>query len=267
MTTPTADAIEYSTPAPKPAPLWEDFIDIFYAPSQVFARRANANPWPMILIVTALLTLITVLTWNTIMPLVEPMTRRAIEKAAAGNPQFTQDMIDTQVRMGMKFAPWASLGTPIVMLIGALVLWILGKLFGSVASYTQNLLIVAYLGITYVVAALVTGAQALVLDVTKLTSPMQLAIGPVRFADAATSSATLFGILMTLDLFTIWRMVLLAVALRELPVGTGYAVWTGTGAVGAAIAGMAIFGESAALNRVLPIGLIAVGIVWLAMSE
>jgi quaternary ammonium compound-resistance protein SugE len=62
-------------------------------------------------------------------------------------------------------------------------------------------------------------------------------------------------------------MVLLAVALRPLPVGTGYAVWTGTGAVGAAIAGIAFFGEAAALGRLVPIGLIAVGIVWLALAE
>jgi quaternary ammonium compound-resistance protein SugE len=62
-------------------------------------------------------------------------------------------------------------------------------------------------------------------------------------------------------------MVLLAWALRDLPVGTGYAVWTGTGAVGAAVAGMIVFGESAALGRILPIGLIAVGIVWLALAE
>ncbi len=62
-------------------------------------------------------------------------------------------------------------------------------------------------------------------------------------------------------------MVLLAWALRELPVGTGYAVWTGTGAVGAAVAGMVAFGEPAVLGRVLPIALIAIGIVWLALAE
>jgi quaternary ammonium compound-resistance protein SugE len=62
-------------------------------------------------------------------------------------------------------------------------------------------------------------------------------------------------------------MALLAWALRELPVGTGYAVWTGTGAVGAAVAGMVFLGESAALTRILPIGLITVGIVWLALAE
>jgi quaternary ammonium compound-resistance protein SugE len=62
-------------------------------------------------------------------------------------------------------------------------------------------------------------------------------------------------------------MLLLALALRSLPVGTGYAVWTGTGAVGAAIAGVILLGEPAALNRILPIALVAVGIVWLALAE
>ncbi len=62
-------------------------------------------------------------------------------------------------------------------------------------------------------------------------------------------------------------MALLALALRELPVGTGYAVWTGIGAVGAAIAGMVLLGEPAVLARIAPIGLIAAGIVWLALGE
>jgi quaternary ammonium compound-resistance protein SugE len=62
-------------------------------------------------------------------------------------------------------------------------------------------------------------------------------------------------------------MVLLALALRDLPVGTGYAVWTGIGAVGAAVAGMVWLGDPAVAARIIPIGLIAVGIVWLALAE
>lgn len=62
-------------------------------------------------------------------------------------------------------------------------------------------------------------------------------------------------------------MVLLAIALRDLPVGTGYAVWTGLGAVGAAVAGMVWFGDPAVAGRIIPIGLIAAGIVWLALGE
>jgi len=59
----------------------------------------------------------------------------------------------------------------------------------------------------------------------------------------------------------------LALALRSLPVGTGYAVWTGIGAVGTAIAGVVLLDEPATLARLAPIGLIAIGIVWLALGE
>ena len=56
---------------------------------------------------------------------------------------------------------------------------------------------------------------------------------------------------------------LLGLALRQLPVGTAYAVWTGIGAVGAAILGIAIFGESLSLARIGCIALIVLGIVGL----
>ncbi len=59
---------------------------------------------------------------------------------------------------------------------------------------------------------------------------------------------------------------LLALALRALPVGTGYAVWTGIGAVGTAILGIILFDESPALPRLFCIGLIVAGIVGLKLT-
>jgi len=58
-------------------------------------------------------------------------------------------------------------------------------------------------------------------------------------------------------------MWLLALATRELPIGTAYAVWTGIGAVGTAIAGIAFFHESASLMRLVCIFLIIVGVAGL----
>jgi len=57
----------------------------------------------------------------------------------------------------------------------------------------------------------------------------------------------------------------LAVALRTIPVGTGYAVWTGIGAVGTAILGIVLFAESAAPARLICIGLIVAGIAGLKL--
>ena len=56
---------------------------------------------------------------------------------------------------------------------------------------------------------------------------------------------------------------LLAHVLRTLPVGTAYAIWTGIGAVGTALVGIVLLGESASPARLACIGLIAVGIVGL----
>jgi len=56
---------------------------------------------------------------------------------------------------------------------------------------------------------------------------------------------------------------LLGLALRQLPVGTAYAVWTGVGAVGAAVLGIVIFGESLSIARILCIALIVAGILGL----
>lgn len=56
---------------------------------------------------------------------------------------------------------------------------------------------------------------------------------------------------------------LLGWAMRSLPVGTAYAVWTGIGSVGTVLLGMALFGESASFVRLLCIGCIVVGILGL----
>jgi quaternary ammonium compound-resistance protein SugE len=56
---------------------------------------------------------------------------------------------------------------------------------------------------------------------------------------------------------------LLGLALRTLPLGTAYAVWTGIGTVGTAVAGMLLLGEPAGALRLLSIGLIVAGIAGL----
>ena len=58
---------------------------------------------------------------------------------------------------------------------------------------------------------------------------------------------------------------LLSLSLRTLPVGTAYAVWTGIGAAGTAILGMAVLGDSAAPLRILCIALILAGVIGLKL--
>lgn len=59
----------------------------------------------------------------------------------------------------------------------------------------------------------------------------------------------------------------LAYALRWIPVGTGYAVWVGIGAVGTALYGMAVLGEPATVVRILCLMLIIGGVVGLKLAH
>ncbi len=61
-------------------------------------------------------------------------------------------------------------------------------------------------------------------------------------------------------------MFLLATAVRTIPVGTGYAVWTGIGAVGTAILGIALFGEPATAWRLVCLMMIVGGVIGLKFS-
>lgn len=61
-------------------------------------------------------------------------------------------------------------------------------------------------------------------------------------------------------------VVLLGIAMKSLPVGTAYAVWVGVGAVGTAIFGIILFGESANPMRLLSLALIVAGIVGLKLA-
>ncbi|KLU28206.1 membrane protein [Caballeronia mineralivorans PML1(12)] len=61
--------------------------------------------------------------------------------------------------------------------------------------------------------------------------------------------------------------VLLALAMRQLPLGTAYAVWTGIGAVGAFVFGIVMLGEAVTVARVASAALIVVGLIGLKLSS
>jgi quaternary ammonium compound-resistance protein SugE len=73
------------------------------------------------------------------------------------------------------------------------------------------------------------------------------------------------------SVFTVTTMVisvvLLGIAMRNLPVGTAYAVWTGIGAVGTVILGIVLFSEPANAARLVCVGLIVAGILGLKLTS
>jgi quaternary ammonium compound-resistance protein SugE len=85
----------------------------------------------------------------------------------------------------------------------------------------------------------------------------------LKYTDGFSRLWPSVGTLMAMTL-SFWC---LALSLRTIPIGTGYAVWTGIGATGTAILGMLLFEESSDLQRVVSIGAIVAGIVGLKLAS
>ena len=84
---------------------------------------------------------------------------------------------------------------------------------------------------------------------------MKLSVGFTRLVPAVLTVAT-----------GVSSVVLLSISLRSLPVGTGYAVWTGIGAAGTAVAGMIWLSESVSALKIISIVLIIGGVIGLQLS-
>lgn len=193
--------------------VWEDFIDIFHVPSQVFARRERGSVWIPILVVTALIGTFFVLNAGAYESIMEAEFRRSIEAAGPGAPQMTPEMIEGARGMTTWMARISVfVGMPITMLLVGVTLWLVGKFFDAKQTLHAALVVAAYAYVPKVVEAILVSVQSLLIDTSSLTGRFQLSWGAGRFVDP-DASPLLLALVGRLDVFTIWVTVLLAIGL------------------------------------------------------
>ena len=204
-----------SSPAPAEQPgRWEDFIDIFYAPSQVFRRRADQSFFVPLLIITVLMAVIMLTTFEALRPLLEADIERQMTAAMQRNPQMTPEMLERSRNFMVGVGKWTGIFvTPIlIMIVGALT-WLCGKFFGSRQTFLAGMVVATYAWVPRVLGGIIGAVQALLFDTSKYTSMQAFAIGPSRFLDPVSTSPVTMALAMRLDLWTIWATVLIGIGL------------------------------------------------------
>jgi hypothetical protein len=196
------------------ASLWEDFIDILYAPSQVFARRENASFWGPMLIVAFLLGVLFYLNSGAMQPVSDGEFNRGMAAALRRNPQLNPEAMErfrqVTTRMGQIFA----FVIPVVIItILGLTTWIVGKLLDAKQTFRAAMVVAAYSHVPRVIEAVVQGVEALMMDPATLNGRFRLSLGPGRFIDPDAGSPLLLAVVGRIDVFTIWVTVLLAIGL------------------------------------------------------
>jgi hypothetical protein len=213
----TNSTVVPAPPAEKPASFWEDLIDIFFQPADVFRRRESASFWPPLLVVAVLLALFTIANANVLQPLIEAEMTRQMNQAMKTNPQFTPAMAERGRAIAEKFQEVVRYGTvvavPIFALVYGLWIWLFGKLFGSKQTFNAAMVVVSYAFVTRVLESIINAVQGLLMDPSSLTALTKIQISPARFLDPDTANPVLLVLLSRLDVFVIWFWVLAAIGL------------------------------------------------------
>jgi hypothetical protein len=222
-----------ASPTPAKSGLWEDFIDIFYQPSQVFERRRDGKFGLALLALVVISGILFYALHNGLAPIMDAEMAKAAAAMAAKNPQITPDQIAAQQGMMEKFAVVGYvIFLPVGVLIGAVLLWLASKLVDARIAFAAAMMIATYSQFPRIAETIVNAIQGLMLSPESITSRYSVQIGPARFLDSATANPFVLTLLGGLDLFTIWATALLAIGLavvarvpRSRAAIAAFAVW------------------------------------------
>lgn len=207
MTTATTPA-----PAEANASIWEDFLDIFYAPAQVFARRLDGK-FGLALLMLVILT--AVLTYASMQSL-EPVYSAEMRYNIAQNPDVTPEQAAAMSggRLGsIMFMASIVIGFPIMVMLTGIVLWLVGKLFDSTQTLGQGLMVATYANFPRLLGTLLMTVQGFLMDLSSADRIYDVSFSLARFAPEGSSELTL-AMLSRVEVFTIWATILLGIGLH-----------------------------------------------------
>jgi hypothetical protein len=202
----------------RPPSVFEDILEIFYAPATVFARRRETPAFFLALLIFAVLVLGLTIAFKGMMePIFNAEFDRGMAIAMKQNPQMTQEMADKGRAFAGKFMYFGvaiyALVTPLLL---GLCLWIVGKVLSSRAELAQMMMAATYGMYPRVIESITGAAQTLIMPEEALKSRYALQFGWARFLDPDHTNLLLLAIAGRVDLFTLWITFLFGVGLHVL---------------------------------------------------
>ena len=209
MTVPATSPDTAPAPAAQ-ASLWEDLIDIFYAPSQVYERRRDGRFGLALVVVMVASAAFLFLFWNALQPMFEATVEMSLRQAAEKGQAMTPEQQAAARGFGTKMAGIAAvIAVPIGILGAAFLTWVFGKLLDAAVTFAQAMAIVTLAQVPRLLSWLAIGAQGLMETPDKPI--FAYLIAPTRFMDPDTTSHTVLGLVSRFDLFILWATVLIAI--------------------------------------------------------
>jgi hypothetical protein len=192
------------------ASVFEDFIDIFTSPSEVFQRRMGASVWMQMLVLTVIGVALYLVTRGILMPIFDAEMARAFAK----NPGMTADQIEGAKAMAGKIGPiFVAIGIPISMFFTGFILWAVGKGFGAQQTMGDAIMVATYAWVPRVLQFVVAAAMGAMMDASKMVGLFSASLSAGKLLDPETVSRAVYILAGRLDVFILWQTVLLGIGL------------------------------------------------------
>ena len=199
--------------APASVGVWEDFIDIFHQPSQVFERRRSGQFGLALLLLVVISAILYIALNNGLAPVIEAEVTKQAAAIAEKNPAMSADQLAGARGAMEKFAMFgAVVFIPVGVLLGAVLLWLVAKFLDAKIAFAAAMMIITYSQMPRILELVLNALQGLFLDPASIISRYSVQLGPARFFDNETNPV-LHTFLGGIDLFTIWVSVLVAIGL------------------------------------------------------
>ena len=191
----------------------EDFVDIFYAPSKVFERRRDGKFGLALFLLFVLFVALFLATRTVMQPLYDVMIEQQMAAVQRSQPNMSAEQLAaTQSIMDKSFMIGPIFAIPIIVVVVAVTLWLVGKLFDSKQTFGQAMAVSTYAQVPRFILGSVAGAlMAMVLGTEGVRSPFSFSLGLARFAPDA--SMLVQSVLNRFELFTLWATFLLGLGL------------------------------------------------------
>jgi len=201
---------------------WEDLLDVFISPVELFRRRSDGKFGFALLMLLVLSAVVFFATKSAMQPIMDAEFQRGM----ASRPGMTPEQMETARKFAGSLAPvFILIGLPVGVFILGAVIWLAARLVGGRMGYAQGATIATFAFYPRIVEGIANGVQALLMDEGNLTSRLSVSLGVGRFLDPRSTGAAALALLGRIDLFTLWATLLVGIGIKQIAkTTTGQAV-------------------------------------------
>jgi hypothetical protein len=196
-------------PTPQKASRWEDYIDVFFSPTELFQRRGRDRLGPPLWTLVGL----SIVFYFVLLP----ANMMIIRASVATNPQAAEAMSGN---MGTIAAVFGAISQPIVYLfftaLTAILLWITGRFADVRIEFSRAMLVATYSMFIFMLAQVLALVIVIVMGEDSVNMARVNSFGPLRFIGEPDMNKLVLAVLSRVDLFAIWMAVIWAIGLREI---------------------------------------------------